>query len=90
MLQACTHPNIVRYLGRYNFNKHMWIVMEHCAGGNVSDLMHASGSGKPLEEPQIAYICCQTLKGLTYLHTLFKVGRLIENDHHVSTDECAG
>jgi serine/threonine protein kinase len=72
MLQQCSHPNIVRYLGRYRVGAHMWIVMEYCAGGNVSELMHASGKG--LQELQIAYVCREALKGLLYLHGLFKVG----------------
>jgi serine/threonine protein kinase len=71
MLQQCAHPNIVRYLGRYRVDTHTWIVMEYCAGGNVSELMHAPGKG--LEEAQIAYVCREALKGLLYLHGLFKV-----------------
>ena len=48
--------------------------MEYCGGGSVSDLMQASDA--PLEEDMIAYICTQTLAGLTYLHSIGKVGTL--------------
>jgi hypothetical protein len=50
----------------------LWICMEYCAGGSVSDIMHTCGGG--LDEDMISYICAQTLAGLAYLHTMGKVG----------------
>ena len=57
----------------------LWIAMEYCGGGSVSDLMQASDA--PLEEDMIAYICTQTLAGLTYLHSIGKVGTLWQTHH---------
>ncbi|KAK9817161.1 hypothetical protein WJX72_010545 [[Myrmecia] bisecta] len=76
MLQACDHPNVVRYLGSWKRQDALWIVMEYCGGGSVSDLMHASDA--PLDEELIAYICAETLAGLAYLHAMGKVHRDIK------------
>jgi hypothetical protein len=43
-LSDCNHPNIVRYRGSYRQVDALWIVMEYCGGGSVSDLMHATGA----------------------------------------------
>ncbi|KAK3266741.1 Serine/threonine-protein kinase sik1 [Cymbomonas tetramitiformis] len=85
MLHECSHPNVVRYLGRYRGHSHLCIVMEYCVGGNVSDLMHATGS--PLEEAQIAFICHETLKGLEYLHAMGKVHRDIKCSNILLTEK---
>lgn len=45
--------------------------MEYCAGGSVSDIMHACDSA--LEEDLISYVCSETLAGLAYLHGIGKV-----------------
>lgn len=42
-LASCDHPNVVRYLGSYRVRDALWIVMEHCGGGSVSDLISATG-----------------------------------------------
>ncbi|KXZ43163.1 hypothetical protein GPECTOR_99g798 [Gonium pectorale] len=59
-LADCNHPNVVRYLGSYRHPTELWIVMEYCGGGSVSDLLAASR--EPLSEELIAYICCEALK----------------------------
>lgn len=51
---------------------YMQIVMEYCGGGSVADLIGITE--EPLDEPQIAYICRETLKVsiflLTHMHTV--------------------
>ncbi|KAE9451150.1 hypothetical protein C3L33_16949, partial [Rhododendron williamsianum] len=69
MLQQCSHPNVVRYLGSYQGEEYLWIVMEYCGGGSVSDLMN--NTDEPLEEIQIAYICREALKIFGYPSLLF-------------------
>ncbi|KAI7836850.1 hypothetical protein COHA_009303 [Chlorella ohadii] len=76
MLRECNHPNIVKYYGSWRTRDALWICMEYCAGGSVSDIMHTCGSG--LDEDMISYICAQTLAGLSYLHSLGKVHRDIK------------
>ncbi|XP_024545047.1 serine/threonine-protein kinase 4 [Selaginella moellendorffii] len=85
MLQQCNHPNVVRYLGSYQGEEYLWIVMEYCGGGSVGDLM--SITDEPLEEVQIAYICREALKGLAYLHAIFKVHRDIKGGNILLTEQ---
>ncbi|CAH9115022.1 unnamed protein product [Cuscuta europaea] len=85
MLQQCSHPNVVRYLGSYQGEEYLWIVMEYCGGGSVADLMNVTD--EPLDEYQIAYICREALKGLTYLHSIFKVHRDIKGGNILLSDQ---
>ncbi|KMZ60997.1 hypothetical protein ZOSMA_55G00490 [Zostera marina] len=85
MLQQCSHPNVVRYFGSYQGEEYLWIVMEYCGGGSVADLM--SIIEEILEESQIAYICRETLKGLSYLHSIFKVHRDIKGGNILLTEQ---
>lgn len=71
MLRDCQHANIVKYYGSFKSPDSLWIVMEYCAGGSVSDIMHVKGSG--LSEELIKYIVGETLAGLAYLHSVGKV-----------------
>ncbi|KAK9750624.1 hypothetical protein RND81_02G208900 [Saponaria officinalis] len=85
MLQQCSHPNVVRYLGSYQGEEYLWIVMEYCGGGSVADLMNVTD--EPLDENQIAYICREALKGLAYLHSIFKVHRDIKGGNILLTEQ---
>ncbi|XP_058081796.1 serine/threonine-protein kinase 1 isoform X2 [Magnolia sinica] len=85
MLQQCSHPNVVRYLGSYQADEYLWIVMEYCGGGSVADLMNVTE--EPLEEHQIAFICREALKGLSYLHSIYKVHRDIKGGNILLTDQ---
>ncbi|KAG0469286.1 hypothetical protein HPP92_018614 [Vanilla planifolia] len=85
MLQQCSHPNVVRYFGSYQGEEYLWIVMEYCGGGSVADLMNVTE--EPLSEAQIAYICREALKGLAYLHSIFKVHRDIKGGNILLTEQ---
>lgn len=76
LLAACDHPNVVRYLGSWKAPDALWIAMEYCAGGSVSDLMRAADA--PLPEELIAFVTRHTLAGLAYLHSVGKVHRDIK------------
>lgn len=69
-VQMCEHPNVVNYKTSIRTPDSLWIVMEHCGGGSVSDVI--ASTGLPLEERTIAYICSEALKGLSYLHAMGK------------------
>ncbi|KAL8161458.1 hypothetical protein V2J09_012947 [Rumex salicifolius] len=85
MLQQCSHPNVVRYFGSYQGEEYLWIVMEYCGGGSVADLMNVTE--EPLDESQIAFICREALKGLAYLHSIFKVHRDIKGGNILLTEQ---
>ncbi|XP_039040639.1 serine/threonine-protein kinase 3-like [Hibiscus syriacus] len=85
MLQQCSHSNVVRYFGSYPGEEYLWIVMEYCGGGSVADLMN--DTQEHLEENQIAYICREALKGLAYLHSIFKVHRDIKGGNILLTEQ---
>lgn len=85
MLQQCSHPNVVRYFGSYQGEEYLWIVMEYCGSGSVADLMNVTE--EPLSEAQIAYICREALKGLAYLHSIFKVHRDIKGGNILLTEQ---
>ena len=76
MLRECDHPNIVKYYGSWRASDALWIAMEYCAGGSVSDIMVALDA--PLDEAVISYICRETLSGLVYLHSQGRVHRDIK------------
>ena len=38
-MQQCVSPYVVRYYGSYFKNTDLWIVMEYCGAGSVSDIM---------------------------------------------------
>ncbi|KAK9791184.1 hypothetical protein WJX73_010684 [Symbiochloris irregularis] len=77
MLRECQHPNIVRYLGSWQARNALWIVMEYCGGGSVSDLITVA-KDMHLEEDLVAYLVSEILAGLTYLHSIGKVHRDIK------------
>ena len=57
--------------GSWTTHGALWIAMEYCGGGSVADLVHAADG--PLDQDIIAYLCAETLAGLTYLHSIGKV-----------------
>ena len=76
ILKHCDSPHIVRYFGTYVKDTDLWITMEYCNAGSVSDLMEAAG--RTLEEAHIAAICRSALRGLEYLHAQRKIHRDIK------------
>ncbi|XP_013149350.1 PREDICTED: serine/threonine-protein kinase 3-like [Papilio polytes] len=68
IMQQCDSPYVVKYYGSYFKNTDLWIVMEYCGAGSVSDIMRLRK--KTLSEDEIATILIDTLKGLEYLHRI--------------------
>ncbi|KAF6034821.1 MAP4K1 [Bugula neritina] len=73
MMKDCKHSNIVQYLGSYLRKDRLWICMEFFTG--------------PLTEPQIAFVCRETLRGLAYLHNMGKMHRDIKGANILLTDD---
>ncbi|XP_063698869.1 serine/threonine-protein kinase 4 [Culicoides brevitarsis] len=76
IMQQCDSPYVVKYYGSYFKNTDLWIVMEYCGAGSVSDIMRLRK--KTLTEDEIATILSDTLKGLDYLHIRRKIHRDIK------------
>ena len=76
IMKQCVSPYIVRYYGSYFKNTDLWIVMEYCGAGSVSDIMRLRK--KTLTEEEIATVLSDTLKGLEYLHFRKKIHRDIK------------
>lgn len=85
ILSDCHNPNIVNYLGSYFRDDNLWICMEYCGGGSVSDLCQIMECS--LTENQIALICREALKGLRYLHGQRKIHRDIKGGNILLTDQ---
>lgn len=68
-------PQIVNYLGTHLSGHQMWIGMEYCGGGSCSDLVKRH---RTVPEDVVAYICCEVLAGLVYLHQRSVVHRDIK------------
>ncbi|XP_049882060.1 mitogen-activated protein kinase kinase kinase kinase 5 isoform X2 [Pectinophora gossypiella] len=83
MMKDCRHPNIVAYYGSYLRRDKLWISMEYCGGGSLQDIYHVTG---PLTELQIAYMCRETLTGLSYLHMMGKMHRDIKGANILLTE----
>jgi serine/threonine protein kinase len=95
ILSRCDSPYIVGYFECFirppnNKPGEMWIVMEYCEGGSMTDLIEAS-AGYQLPEDCIRAACASIVLGLEYLHGVanvchrdIKCGNvLITDDGHI-------
>ncbi|XP_069607859.1 serine/threonine-protein kinase 4-like [Ranitomeya imitator] len=76
IMQQCDSLHVVKYYGSYFKNSDLWIVMEYCGGGSVSDIIRLRK--QTLNEDEMATILQSTLKGLEYLHFMRKIHRDIK------------
>jgi serine/threonine protein kinase len=75
------HPNIVDYIDSFIVDDNqLWVVMEFMDGGCLTDVLEQFASIK-LTEPQIARVCAETLKSLTYIHGKHRIHRDIKSDN---------
>jgi serine/threonine protein kinase len=77
ILSRCDSPYIVGYCECFikpptKRPGEMWIVMEYCEGGSMSDLLEAN-TGHLLPEDCIRAICASIVLGLEYLHGVANV-----------------
>ncbi|XP_050313738.1 serine/threonine-protein kinase 10 isoform X2 [Anthonomus grandis grandis] len=66
ILTEIKHINIVELLEAFQKDQQLWLLIEYCDGGALDSIM--SELEKPLNEPQIAYVCQNMCKGLQFLH----------------------
>eukprot|EP00051_Salpingoeca_urceolata_P033402 m.20558 g.20558 ORF g.20558 m.20558 type:complete len:759 (-) comp6199_c1_seq1:115-2391(-) len=85
LLEKCHHENVVAYYGSFIKQRTMWICMEFCGAGSVSDLYGSLGA--PLSELEIAHIMLPSLRGLEYLHQQRMIHRDIKGGNILLTDD---
>uniref|UniRef100_A0A8C1S6A5 non-specific serine/threonine protein kinase n=1 Tax=Cyprinus carpio TaxID=7962 RepID=A0A8C1S6A5_CYPCA len=87
------HPNVVKFFGMFykkdvKNGDQLWLVLELCNGGSVTDL--AKGMlkrGDRMEEPVIAYILHEALMGLQHLHINKTIHRDVKGNNILLTTE---
>ncbi|ETN69433.1 hypothetical protein NECAME_15329 [Necator americanus] len=87
------HRNIATYYGAFikklpsSTGKHdqLWLVMEFCGSGSVTDLVKNSKASS-IKEDWIAYICREILRGLYHLHQNKVIHRDIKGQNVLLTD----
>jgi len=72
------HENIVSIIETVAFREELFIVMELMEGGALTDCL---GRGVEFSEGNIAYVCKQTLLGLSFLHKSHRLHRDIKSDN---------
>ena len=75
-MRSCDSEYIVRYFQSYVLGTELWIVMDYCCAGSVSDLMKATDT--TLNVPQMQLVTRCALRGLEYLHAMHKIHRDIK------------
>ena len=75
-MKECNDDHIVRHFGSYFKDSNLWIVMEYCIAGSITDIMQITK--KKLNQHEIASILESALKGLHYIHSRKKIHRDIK------------
>ncbi|XP_041736077.2 TRAF2 and NCK-interacting protein kinase isoform X4 [Coregonus clupeaformis] len=85
------HRNIATYYGAFvkknppGIDDQLWLVMEFCGAGSVTDLIKNT-KGNTLKEEWTAYICREILRGLTHLHQHKVIHRDIKGQNVLLTE----
>nr|XP_020472253.1 TRAF2 and NCK-interacting protein kinase-like isoform X4 [Monopterus albus] len=85
------HRNIATYYATFikktppGMDDQLWLVMEFCGAGSVTDLIKNT-KGNSLKEEWIAYVCREILKGLTHLHQHKVIHRDIKGQNVLLTE----
>ncbi|XP_070960812.1 TRAF2 and NCK-interacting protein kinase-like isoform X10 [Oncorhynchus clarkii lewisi] len=85
------HWNIATYYGAFvkknppGIDDQLWLVMEFCGAGSVTDLIKNT-KGNSLKEEWTAYICREILRGLTHLHQHKVIHRDIKGQNVLLTE----
>ena len=73
-LKRLSSPYVVSYVNSYLFESELWIVMEYCAGGSMSDLYDIRRC--PLAETYLKAVVAYSVLGLVHLHAQLAIHRV--------------
>jgi len=81
IMKTSHHENIVDYINSYSIDdRQLWVVMEYMDGGCLTDILELFEDIK-MNEAQIAFCCKETLRALSYIHSLHRIHRDIKSDN---------
>jgi len=81
IMKTSHHDNIVDFFDAYCVeDRQLWVVMEYMDGGCLTDILEQFEDIK-LDESQIALCCRDTLRALSYIHSLHRIHRDIKSDN---------
>lgn len=85
ILKKCRSPYITKYIHSYAYQskREIWIVMEFCEGGSITDMMRSTES--TFAESSIRVICASMLLGLCDLHDAGVIHRDIKGGNVLLT-----
>lgn len=81
ILRTLRSPYIVSFYDSYYYNDNLWIIMECCEGGSLSDLIEIT----TFQEDEIKGIMAYCILGLRYLHSLNYIHRDIKSGNILLT-----
>ena len=76
MVIGLSHESIVNYFTYFFEESKLWLVMEYCDGGSLSDIMKTLK--KPLSEHEVSAVLRSVINSLIYVHSLGRIHRDIK------------
>jgi serum/glucocorticoid-regulated kinase 2 len=70
ILKEVNHPNIVKFIEKYEDETYIYILLEFCNGGDLSYCLskYLKENNKPFSEEIVQYIMRQIIEAVKYLH----------------------